>query len=981
MVSKGAIIPDIPMGKPLSEDQISHIKESLSKFREDPSYKRPRSNPMARLFGDISDFLDGYDDADEKIDFLYTKIENDDPIVHPAPLTDAEERLDVIRALLKYLVQIHELSVPHKESKFISIPVYDMKLVEKLLNIIVIEGVYASLPRGVGISLEKRRLKNFKIPLLIHKVQYHHGIPILSAIVDTFCVIFRDESDLRDLIQVGTGFTDAVTSAIVLIVDPMVTPERKQYYILQFRKLEASSSTYQLFALYTLLMASTNRSCKRSQYAALFRQFVLQRLSLLIVEKKKHGVEALIDVVMGLRNNEQIDMSRIEQVVRVIVTSKPKSLRYKDYFENICDQLYDILVHVNRPVMTTIACSVVESLFNKNKNVVRDFFCKNIWDIFNPRPQQDDEIVLVSGVELNNAINVLVSVSRTSSLSQFLHMLFGPITMSLWGYLIYQKRMKKKYSIPAGIISSILALEQETDEYSILTELTRHLYWLHGPQWDFAEGENGLTEMKVILVDDPDPVKMKDIKSLSYLDVVDLSISTYMDLLDVISDEDPQKLVRAFSTAFRNWFKLDDSNKQLLSEDENPFASLVNAKLVEMMLSKFKDKLASSPDGLLKLSISLLTTKNSSKVIKNRAVDIVIDRDSDDEDSDDEGTSDDDNLDPAEISLEILSNVLAGISNSKNFTAETIVDLKKLDRVLDRGKDSKPSDNLHWQIKGILDEYSSKRFDDSLKKQEANRILDKAMKSINNPAPSVRAYGMQLVRMLASDKYNRVSTNFAINLHLDQLKDKEPYIYLNAIKGLEALLEMDVEDIFPQYMDIYTGNSKRKFNLDERLRIGEVVLRFSQKSINTIPDNQLGNVVQPLINLVSTRSHKELVDDRLRMSALSILGAICHETRVTDRLKRYMADIIDLILGVLTFEGSKEKAIVRRSAIVAINDLVTARNGLKLIGRYGPKLESTLKYVAENDNDVLVRDQANGVLYNTDEAFEDLFDDSLSLHK
>ena len=65
---------------------------------------------------------------------------------------------------------------------------------------------------------------------------------------------------------------------------------------------------------------------------------------------------------------------------------------------------------------------------------------------------------------------------------------------------------------------------------------------------------------------------------------------------------------------------------------------------------------------------------------------------------------------------------------------------------------------------------------------------------------------------------------------------------------------------------------------------------------------------------------------------------------------------------------------------MCINDIIGAKDGLQLVGPYGEKIETNLKYVVEEDNDILVREQAREVLNSIDETFEETFNKSLNLH-
>lgn len=956
----------------LSNEEIQELKTKLSKFHEDPNHKRSRNTPLAKLFGNITDTLGDYKSANNRIAYIYKRLpqEND-----AGDLSLFEKRSRVIKYLLDNILAIHRLSHENPNSQYISIPLYDMQVVEQMINIIVVDGVYSCLPDGVGIPLDKRRLKNFKTSMTIDKTDFKDGTRILDKIVSTMIIVFTGKSDLRNLIQVGSGFTDVLTSAIVLYTNLENSDVEKKKYNEKIKTLEDASSTYQLFSLYTLLMANSK---SRTRYAFLMKQFVLSRLSELIVRRTKNGgngLEAMIDVIMGLRTSDKVDMTRVQQVVRAIIVSKPKTMDYADYFHNICDQLFDILVHVNRPVMSTIAATVAESIFSKNQKIIVDFLFKRIWNDFDPRlDHTDDRIVLTGGTELNNAFNVTVSLSRKSASHTFLVAFFTPLILPLWGYLKNQKLQKKDYTIVEDTIASVLSLEGGPN-FPLLKIILENLIWQHGNKWIYGESENKLTEIKELLeFDQP----KSDKNSMKILDMMDSCLQTFDELLSILGDHDFKKTDFVVAFAFKKWLKLDDHYRHILVDDANPFEELMNLKLVQMLVDKYRDNIAMSPDGLIRIVTAVLETPETTGLdaSKEKLSKLVDGGDSDDEDAEEEAHQHEETVG---IALDILENVIHIISNSGEISEGTIIHLKHLQALVTTKYPEKSS--LGKELKSMTSPDKSNMIRKSNMKKENERLLEKAMKSLNDPIPSVRVYGLKLIRDVAKSSSEIISMKFAVNIHINQLKDKEPFVYLNAIKGMEALLEMDASQILPLYIDFYTGKRMKNLTLDSQLRIGEVLLRFIQKSANIITDNDLDIIFNSLITLVGRKDKNEIdTDIRLRMSAMSIIGSLCHEIDVSSKVEPYIFDIVDLINGILTFERKKDQAVMRRAAIVCINDIIGAKDGLQLVGPYGEKIETNLKYVVEEDNDILVREQAREVLNSIDETFEETFNKSLNLH-
>lgn len=879
----------------LTPGQLTDLKKQLSKFKEDPNYRRIRSSPTAKLFGRIALFIDGYDDASDKLDLLYQRLDE----------KSTPKRLAVVNQILGYLSEVHKFSIQREDTSFISIPLYDIRTLEKLMNILVVEGVYPCLPDGVGISLAKRRLKSFKMPLSIARVDPEESSSILRAIVDEMAIIFSDRSDLRDLIQVGTGFTDALTCAIYLAEsDPGCWDTVKA--------LEQTSSSYQLMSLYTIMLGSSTGQ---------FKSDVLKLLSQLMVSQDKNGVQSAIDVVMGLRDNDKIDTTRIPHVVSALLHSKPQGMDNAAYFANIMGQLYDLLVLVNRPVMNTIAAAVVQIIFTKNPRIVTDFLFQKVWDSFNPPPSATDAIVLTSESQLNNAFNVALSFSRQYISSAFSTALFKPIMSPLWAYAVYQKKHAKDFQIVLDTLVSIMSIDED-----LLHDLMAGLFSLRGDHWEFSEGSNKLTIIKESLLESN--------ASMDILDDIDISIELFTTVLGSLSED---QFNYALLTSLKRWLKLDGL------QGDDPYTTLANLKIVQALIEKFQDRISSSPEVLLKLIVSLLNAERPSSTLE------VVEGDSDDEDENevlDEAT---------DSALEILAHVVSNMSGS--LTTESAKYLEQLDSLLSADKFDSYSD-LRLQVKRLL---GGPVVDDSTQKEQ-NRLMEKAMKCIVDPVPSVRAYGMQLIRQLADPSVGKVSTKYAMELHLAQLTDKDPFVYLNAVKGLEEVAELDLVSTVPTLLSKYSEGK-----IDEQLRIGEVLLRLIERS--TLDASSIDLLFNELFRIVS--KHETSRDIRLRMSAMSLVGALCH--RLGDRSQPYLADVVDLVEGILTFEKSAEESVMRRAVIVAINDLVTAENGLQLVGPYGEKLDSALKYIADNDVDLLVREQAKGVLYVIDAEFESAF--------
>lgn len=121
-------------------------------------------------------------------------------------------------------------------------------------------------------------------------------------------------------------------------------------------------------------------------------------------------------------------------------------------------------------------------------------------------------------------------------------------------------------------------------------------------------------------------------------------------------------------------------------------------------------------------------------------------------------------------------------------------------------------------------------------------------------------------------------------------------------------------------------------------------------------------------------SKKGSEDVRVRASALSIL-AVGIETNVAGVGPTLVTASVDLSANVLTMEPGPEAGILRRSAVLVIMAFVRALNrareagrrvGFGLTGESSADIRRVLSYVADTDNDGLVRQHARDVMESLD---------------
>lgn len=940
------------------------------------------------LFTEIEEKLNGSVE-DFTLNILYERI-----IGHGITESGNEEflkRYKVTEKMFEYLIQIQQLSEANirnlDDKNLIKISLHDIKTFSKLVNLIIEYGIYPALNTfRIGVPFEKRLLNDFsknKKPRIIEKLpnlteaskKYEYHEKLLTLVYSKFMKVFSVDSDVKDLLIKGTGFSDFLTVAITLITSPYFSEDKKPVYLTEYdNTISAMPETYELFQTYTLLLTTPSPS--------FFKQFVMARLQTLHYDApKRDGLLTLVEFVLGLRENDEVNVEKFDHVANVVLT-KPKSINTVDYFTNIGLQCYDLLVLINRPVVTSCIGYVLEKLWNKNKLVVRDFILKIIWQKFNPEDSQGSEI-LVSEAQLNNNINVLISLTKKGLSSDLLSALFSPILLPVWSYYVFLRKHSKSaeviMSILVGYFTVMKDLSKLDDDIFGLDAIAKNILFDEGETWKYQMGRNGLVEIVRKNQEFVTNSDSKDNKINKFLGNLDSNCEYFTDFLKDIDDD---LILKLFINILKRWFKINNLGSTLGNDvDENPFFMLVDLRLLENIGSKFKESLAKTPFEMLEIvkNILMLQGKGNQENNKVKNIDLVVDTaDSDDEDSDDEEDFDQDNellQQSFPVVLELLSAILSE-SSATDLDEACHKLLKEIVKLLERVNENPSnisqsavngSKSLHDRIKLLLEGEKPPISTKDLH----SKTLARAITSLNDPLVPIRAHGLYLLRQLVESKSEVISLDFVINLHLIQLKDPEPFIYLNVIKGLQSLIEWNETEVLRILTSIYV-NEKNDNDLDERLKIGEVLLRyiessnelFSGESAEIIADSMLRLIRRPLND-----SDKE--DDRLRMSAMSLLGTCCKVNPIG--IIGNLDDALSCAIGILQLETDKDSAIMRRCAVVLIHDLIIGTSNSERVEfpkEYREKVSNTLKYILQTDNDLLVREQAQIVLDTIDELVQ-----------
>lgn len=337
------------------------------------------------------------------------------------------------------------------------------------------------------------------------------------------------------------------------------------------------------------------------------------------------------------------------------------------------------------------------------------------------------------------------------------------------------------------------------------------------------------------------------------------------------------------------------------------------------------------------------------------------DNDSDDEEEAKEEQESD--LETVSISISLLSTKISQTITGNSLSLEEKKVLKTFIPDLEYISQHGPKE-LSQQVRTLsllLKELGSEWYlnvssstEESLTESQNNYKL--ALANLKDNLIPVRAHGLHILRMLIVARDPVIDVKSVTKIYLSTLKDDDSFIYLNSIKGLQALTDIHGYKAIKYLVDQYKSSSKL-ISLDEKLRIGEALQRTVQRLGKSLSGQTAEEILQSMISITSNRHQ----DVRLRASALSILGMACEVNPLG--IQPYVGICLDCSIAILTFDKGDDKSVLRRAAVVLIASLLTGGGSLNDFPKeYVKDVLRNIRYINATDQDALVRVQSGEIL-------------------
>lgn len=864
---------------------------------------------------------------------------------------------DFVDRLLAYFVKLHELTLQNQsliksnKSNLLPISLHDMRYLDDLISLLIIHGIDANIPSRMRIPQNAKQLaKNEKDePKYIIPLTHTINPATLIRIVDTlYPILMEDESSnddpdyIRGILLRGPIYTHLFLAILTLVEqnsDDVKYPE-------MLLKLENKQETYSLFVMYTLLIQELHLSSPT-------KEFIMNNLSTLPIRRSEDGLLSLVDFVLGVRDEEKIDINKFARVNQILM-SKPKSMSNFQYLNALFKQIWDALTFINRPILVECVNGLIVQFFNKNKRIVRDFLFMKVYKVLINEKGQEYSVK-----ELNDCINVMLSLSKNSSMELISDLVgfkdWKVFFLNIWIYALFLKKnlstsntnddsLKSYYEVILSMLKSYMVL---TNNDEVLNLLSLNLVNFEHENWKYAIDletklpyiitststiksiDNTLSNLNI--TDKPES-KMDEISQ--FFKDMDIAVALYIELLKLINDDEAIKKI--FLIVLNRWVKAtrtSDSTRQptSLNEDEDIGKNvliLIDLKLLEQMNQEFKTDIIKKVKDILVVIDDLIDFVKDENEANTVDSDDEEEEDSDAEEEVNEANEFHDVSTAFNTLLELLSSTISNSTSSALMQEKVLLESinRKLMKYINKSSECQ---RLHDKIENILNStevsYDKGEHNIDEKVQNDQELLDRAMINLSDPMVPIKAHGLVQLRQLVETKSSVIQLDKVLQLHLQYLKSSDPFIYMNATKGLVSLLELEPTTTMDVLLQFYE-NKNGKNKLDDILKVGEVFINYIQFE-NELFEGKYANLLIDTC-LSKIRRYKEL-DNRIRMSSMSILG-VCLQVNAAGVQSR-IAEMVDCAIGILQLEtdstptnSGEHSFVMRRSAVHLIHDLINS---------------------------------------------------------
>ncbi|KAI9373013.1 hypothetical protein BJX61DRAFT_408512 [Aspergillus egyptiacus] len=830
-----------------------------------------------------------------------------------SPSEGASARCIVIGKALDLLRQIHEAfvnpTIDEDQEREASGAVEDPNLedakrrrtLHALLDLISLEGIYPSLSHGVGIPLQQRVISVLPAGVVAQQHTLASEKPrdelLLRRVLMVLSEILFDARPSIQPVILSRILSDIISASSDLGYNPKLSPDDQAQFRHMLAKVVKDTPSPSLLSTLSAFLQASPTPWFKSVITGLLSRVPLRPNGVLqtIVFLASQFAPSL-----GHESQEQVSrgphltVNAIMHASRLL-SSVPQGMDAGDYFRVIGPQLLELIDGEDPDLKKAAAYIVGNGILGKKAygapgTIGHSIFVEPVFksvtgtlDEFSRKYMGAPEVANKHKSEeiLTTESEIMLAVERLKTLvlqppnPGLVKRVVYPILLPLWGLACFSMQLQH-----TSLHQDILAVLQTYFSISVgfppLKKIVDNLLWDGGSTCAYAMDSANSIILRKRNINEPG----SDLVGL--VDSLQTRAKLFMSLLDADPSRDEQT-GEVFLYVSETWLAQPSSVGQASDkfrilpdngESDTIIRKLVSAKLAETLLDNFKDTLSRRPLRVLELIMHIIEgelresnaqsraarSRESGNVSLASLANIVPSP----EDQSKEGEADD-SSESLQIVFSLLSTILASPDFSMSVeTSSVLENIKgKLDQLLPHLPSSLSKSGTTASMLLEIQLTDPERGESKGKSSEIPdfEIHRRALTNLNSDLPPVQAEGFSLLSDLVKktspvlDIPSTLTLLLSIIIDPSEITANDEFIYLNAIKLIGSLASRHPRTVVKTLIERYIDRSENA-TLDQRLRIGEALLRTVQELGEALSGETAKALGEGLIAVAGRRANK-----------------------------------------------------------------------------------------------------------------------------
>lgn len=578
----------------------------------------------------------------------------------------------------------------------------------------------------------------------------------------------------------------------------------------------------------------------------------------------------------------------IMQISRLL-SSVPQDMDAAVYFSGIAPQLLALIDGEDPDLKKTAAYAVGNGILGKRAygasgTIGHSIFAEPIFktltaglddsarqwmEPYADRSDGSPGEILIGEPMMNLAIDRLRALTLQHPDPGLVKRLVYPILLPLWGLSCYCLEQNK--DLHDKVVTLLHTYFGVSVGVQPLKKLVDNLLWDGGSTWEYCLDKRGGISLK-----------KRDAASADQFNFIRLmdSLQSRVELFSSLLGSDPsseERIGDIFLYVSETWLVKPSTPKRsfdrlnLPGEDDGSnevIQKLISAKIAEKLMDNFKDALSRRPLRVLELVSQVMRGELERINARRRPTGVslsslanVVPK----EDDQQAEISAEDSAESLSAVFSLLSTVLASPEfSSSPELAPVLGDIKsRLDQLIPSLPSSlaKPATTATMLLEIHLaspDQPGAKKTSSHISDLDIHR---QALTNLNSDLPPVQAEGFSLLSDLIKKQSPVLDIPSTLTLLLSIITDtseaaaNEEFIYLNAIKLIGTLASRHPRTVIKTLVERY-ADRKEQMTLDQRLKIGESLLRTVQDLNEALSGETAKILGDGMIAVAGRRGHK-----------------------------------------------------------------------------------------------------------------------------